>query len=85
MELFDSEDEEERDYLKMTLHKLYAKVVGRRKMLRSQMNESFLRLVHETDNFNGAGEVLDIMASIISGYAVPLRAEHVSFFNDIIV
>ena len=54
-------------------------------MLRRTMNESFLRLIHETDQFNGAGELLDIMASVISGYAVPLRAEHVTFFNDIIV
>ena len=49
------------------------------------MNECFSGLIHETDQFNGAGELLDILASIISGYAVPLRAEHVTFFNDIIV
>ena len=54
-------------------------------MIRKTMNESFLRLIHEADKFNGTGELLDIMASIISGYAVPLRAEHVTFFNDIII
>ena len=49
------------------------------------MNANFFRLIHETDCQNGAGELLDIYASIISGYAVPLRAEHVTFFKDIII
>ena len=85
VELFDSEDEQERDILKQVLHKLYAKVVARRKMIRSVVNANFFRLIHETDCQNGAGELLDIYASIISGYAVPLRAEHVTFFKDIII
>ncbi|MBQ3627310.1 MAG: hypothetical protein II948_11275, partial [Synergistaceae bacterium] len=33
-------------------------------------------------NFNGASELLDIMASIISGFAIPLREEHVIFFKN---
>ena len=35
--------------------------------------------------FNGASELLDILASIISGFAVPLREEHVIFFKNIII
>ena len=56
VELFDSEDEQERDFLKQVLHKLYAKVVARRKMIRSVVNANFFRLIHETDCQNGAGE-----------------------------
>lgn len=85
MELFDSEESVERDYLKNILHKLYAKLVPRRKMIRKAMNETFYTLIHETHKFNGAAELLDILASIISGFAVPLRDEHVIFFKNVII
>jgi len=85
LELFDSEEAVERDYLKNILHKLYAKLVPRRKMIRKAMNECFFNLIHENHKFNGAAELLDILASIISGFAVPLRDEHVQFFNNVIV
>jgi serine/threonine-protein phosphatase 2A regulatory subunit B' len=45
----------------------------------------FQVLIHETHKFNGASEILDILASVISGYAVPLREEHIKFFNTIIL
>jgi hypothetical protein len=37
------------------------------------------------EKFNGAAELLDILASIISGFAVPLRDEHVIFFQNVII
>ena len=49
-------------------------------MIRRAINECFFALIHETHKFNGAAELLDILASIISGFAVPLRDEHVIFF-----
>jgi len=85
LELFDTEESVERDYLKNILHKLYAKLVPRRKMIRKAINESFYALIHETHKFNGAAELLDILASIISGFAVPLRDEHVIFFKNVII
>ena len=85
LELFDSEEGVERDYLKNILHKLYAKLVPRRKMIRKAINEWFFALIHENHKFNGAAELLDILASIISGFAVPLREEHVVFFKNVII
>jgi serine/threonine-protein phosphatase 2A regulatory subunit B' len=85
LELFDSEEGVERDYLKNILHKLYAKLVPRRKMIRKAINECFFELIHETHKFNGAAELLDILASIISGFAVPLREEHIIFFKNVII
>ena len=85
LELFDSEESVERDYLKNILHKLYAKLVPRRKMIRKAMNECFFALIHENYKFNGAAELLDINASIISGFAVPLRDEHVLQFQNIYI
>ena len=54
-------------------------------MIRKAMNETFFQLIHESHKFNGAAELLDILASIISGFAVPLREEHVIFFKKIII
>ena len=54
LELFDSEEAVERDYLKNILHKLYAKLVPRRKMIRKAINETFYQLIHEGHKFNGA-------------------------------
>ena len=83
--MFDSEETEERDFLKNILHKLYAKLVPRRKMIRKAITDCFQILIHEIHKFNGASELLDILASIISGFAVPLREEHVVFFKNIII
>lgn len=85
LELFDSEEPKEREYLKNILHRLYAKLVPRRKMIRKAINDCFYTLIHENFKFNGAAELLDILASIISGFAVPLREEHVYFFKTVII
>ena len=44
--LFDSQEPSEREYLKTILHKIYAKVVPRRKMIRKAMNDLFYTLIH---------------------------------------
>lgn len=85
LQLFDSEEPKEREYLKNILHRLYAKLVPRRKMIRKAINDCFYTLIHENFKFNGASELLDILASIISGFAVPLREEHVYFFKNVII
>jgi serine/threonine-protein phosphatase 2A regulatory subunit B' len=85
LELLDSEEPKEREYLKNILHRLYAKLVPRRKMIRKAMSDCFHTLIHENFKFNGAAELLDILASIISGFAVPLREEHVIFFKTVII
>lgn len=85
LELFDSEEPKEREYLKNILHRLYAKLVPRRKMIRKTMTDIFYTLIHETYRFNGTSELLDILAAVISGFAVPLREEHVHFFKNVII
>lgn len=54
-------------------------------MIRKAINECFFSLIQENHKFNGAAELLDILASIISGFAVPLREEHVTFFKKVII
>ena len=49
------------------------------------MNECFFALIHENHKFNGTAELLGILASIIGGFEIPLKDEHVSFFQNIII
>src|SRR6218665_2946661 len=61
LELFDSEDPRERDFLKTVLHRIYGKFLGLRAFIRKQINYIFLRFVYETEHFNGVGELLEIL------------------------
>ncbi|KAJ8466644.1 hypothetical protein OPV22_029196 [Ensete ventricosum] len=54
LDLFDSEDPREREYLKTILHRIYEK-------------------------HNGIAELLEILGSVISGFALPLKEEHKLF------
>lgn len=81
LDLFESTNDEERDFMKRIIHKLYQKVVKRRKHFRKMFNNQFLALIYERPSSKGANEILDIYSSVISGFAVPLRTEHIDFFK----
>ncbi|XP_033610418.1 serine/threonine-protein phosphatase 2A 56 kDa regulatory subunit epsilon isoform-like [Cryptotermes secundus] len=83
--LFDSEDPRERDFLKTVLHRIYGKFLGLRAFIRKQMNNIFLRFVYETEHFNGVGELLEILGSIINGFALPLKSEHKQFLVKVLL
>lgn len=85
LDLFDSEDPRERDFLKTVLHRIYGKFLGLRAFIRKQINNIFLRFVYETEHFNGVGELLEILGSIINGFALPLKSEHKQFLVKVLI
>ncbi|XP_043911330.1 serine/threonine-protein phosphatase 2A 56 kDa regulatory subunit alpha isoform [Protopterus annectens] len=85
LELFDSEDPRERDFLKTILHRIYGKFLGLRAFIRKQINNIFLCFIYETDHFNGVAELLEILGSIINGFALPLKAEHKQFLIKVLI
>ncbi|XP_061566687.1 serine/threonine-protein phosphatase 2A 56 kDa regulatory subunit beta isoform isoform X2 [Cololabis saira] len=85
LELFDSEDPREREYLKTILHRVYGKLLGLRAYIRKQINNIFLRFIYETEHFNGVAELLEILGSIINGFALPLKAEHKQFLVRVLI
>ncbi|XP_063957424.1 serine/threonine-protein phosphatase 2A 56 kDa regulatory subunit epsilon isoform-like [Lytechinus pictus] len=85
LELFDSEDPRERDFLKTVLHRIYGKFLGLRAFIRKQINHIFLRFIYETEHFNGVGELLEILGSIINGFALPLKTEHKQFLIKVLI
>uniref|UniRef100_A0A9J8CG77 Serine/threonine protein phosphatase 2A regulatory subunit n=1 Tax=Cyprinus carpio carpio TaxID=630221 RepID=A0A9J8CG77_CYPCA len=85
LELFDSEDPRERDCLKTVLHRIYGKFLGLRAFIRKQINNIFLCFVYETEHFSGVAELLEILGSIINGFALPLKAEHKQFLVKVLL
>ncbi|XP_074662971.1 serine/threonine-protein phosphatase 2A 56 kDa regulatory subunit epsilon isoform-like isoform X2 [Tubulanus polymorphus] len=85
LELFDSEDPRERDFLKTVLHRIYGKFLGLRAFIRKQINNIFLKFIYETEVFNGVGELLEILGSIINGFALPLKNEHKQFLIRVLI
>merc|ERR1712216_1055138 len=81
LELFDSEDPRERDYLKTILHRIYGKFMVHRPFIRKAINNIFFRFIYETERHNGIAELLEILGSIINGFALPLKEEHKVFLQ----
>nr|CAB3492494.1 unnamed protein product [Digitaria exilis] len=79
LDLFDSEDPREREYLKMILHRVYGKFMVHRPYIRKAINNIFYQFIYETEKHNGIAELLEILGSIINGFALPLKEEHKLF------
>ncbi|KAK0383775.1 hypothetical protein NLU13_9686 [Sarocladium strictum] len=85
LELFDSEDPRERDFLKTTLHRIYGKFLNLRSFIRRSINNVFFQFTYETERFNGIAELLEILGSIINGFALPLKVEHKIFLTRVLL
>ncbi|XP_068656033.1 serine/threonine protein phosphatase 2A 59 kDa regulatory subunit B' gamma isoform-like [Aristolochia californica] len=79
LDLFDSEDQREREYLKTILHRIYGKFMVHRPFIRKAINNIFYRFIFETEKHSGIAELLEILGSIINGFALPLKEEHKLF------
>jgi serine/threonine-protein phosphatase 2A regulatory subunit B' len=85
LELFDSEDPRERDFLKTTLHRIYGKFLNLRAFIRRSINNVFFHFVYELESHNGIAELLEILGSIINGFALPLKEEHKTFLTRVLL
>ncbi|KAG8503292.1 hypothetical protein CXB51_001247 [Gossypium anomalum] len=79
LDLFDSEDHREREFLKTILHRIYGKFMVHRPFIRKAINNIFYRFIYETERHSGIGELLEILGSIINGFALPMKEEHKLF------
>ncbi|KAK7104640.1 serine/threonine-protein phosphatase 2A 56 kDa regulatory subunit gamma isoform-like isoform X2 [Littorina saxatilis] len=85
LDLFDSEDPRERDFLKTILHRIYGKFLGLRAFIRKHINNIFYSFIYETEHHNGIAELLEILGSIINGFALPLKEEHKIFLLKVLL
>ncbi|ETO08611.1 hypothetical protein RFI_28772, partial [Reticulomyxa filosa] len=85
IDLFQSEDARERDYLKTILHRIYGKFMTFRSFLRKAMNHVFFTVIYTQVKHNGLAELLEILGSIINGFATPLKEEHQQFLRNVLI
>ncbi|KAK4397937.1 Serine/threonine protein phosphatase 2A regulatory subunit B' zeta isoform [Sesamum angolense] len=78
LDLFDSEDQREREYLKNFTLYIWEFMVHR-PFIRKAINNIFYCFIFETEKHNGIAELLEILGSIINGFALPLKEEHKLF------
>ena len=52
---------------------------GRNVYVSKQINNIFYNFIYETERHNGVAELLEILGSIINGFALPLKEEHKIF------
>ncbi|TNV73132.1 hypothetical protein FGO68_gene16958 [Halteria grandinella] len=83
--LYESEYENERSHLKVLLHRLYARFVPRRMMIRKAIDDKLLEVIYLDANFNGTAELLNILSALISGFSVPLSTYNVLFFKNVLL
>ncbi|KAL2559908.1 Serine/threonine protein phosphatase 2A 57 kDa regulatory subunit B' theta isoform [Forsythia ovata] len=81
IDLFDSEDPREREYLKTIVHRIYGKFMVHRPFIRIAINNVFYHFIFETEKHNGIAELLEILGSIINGFSLPLKEEHKLFLQ----
>ena len=79
LELFDSEDPRERDYLKTILHRIYGKFMAIRPIIKTQIMNVLFKVIYQynIETHNGLTELLEILSSITSGLNSPLKPEHI--------
>eukprot|EP00474_Spongospora_subterranea_P008655 CRZ09113.1 hypothetical protein [Spongospora subterranea] len=85
LDLFMSEDPRERDYLKTVLHRIYGKFMSLRSFIRKAINNVFFTFIYDSERHNGVGELLEILGSIINGFALPLKDEHKRFLKNVLI
>lgn len=85
LNLFESEDPRERDYLKTILHRIYAHFLSLRSYIRRQINNIIFSFIYETEYHNGIADLLEILGSIINGFVLPLKEEHKTFLLKVLM
>jgi len=85
LQLFESEDPRERNYLKSILHRIYGQFLGLRSYIRRQIGNIFTTFIYENEYHNGVADLLEILGSIINGFVQPIKEEHKIFLLRILM
>ena len=82
---FASEDYRERNMLKTVLHRIYGKFLGLRGLIRKQISFIFLSFLYDDEDCGGVSEILEFLGSIINGFSLPLKSEHIEFLDKVLI
>ncbi len=76
LQLFNNDEPREREFLKLVTHSIYSKLNMRRALIRRAVCNVFFETVLADEAHRGMSELLEVLASIINGFAVPIKQEH---------
>ena len=76
---------DERDIIKLILHKIYEKRYTLRIVIRTQIGQFLDNIIKNNKGPNGVYELLEILTTIISGLKENFTCEYRDYFNDIII
>eukprot|EP00053_Salpingoeca_punica_P017891 m.173186 g.173186 ORF g.173186 m.173186 type:complete len:660 (-) comp17312_c0_seq2:805-2784(-) len=81
LQLFASTDPRERECIKVAIHSICSKHSAEmREAVRAEISNFFLMAIEsKEEQHNGLAELLEVVASIINGYAVPIKQSNVDF------
>jgi len=86
LELFDSQDHREREYLKTILHRTYVKFLTLRVFIRKAIRAQLFEFIYGSKTkHNGIGEFLELYTTFIKGFKIPLAEEHEDFMEAILL
>lgn len=87
LELFDSQDHREREYLKTILHRTYVKFTCLRVFIRKAIRAQLFDFIYGRSykGGNGIGEFLELYTTFIKGFSTPLVEEHKDFLESILL
>jgi len=85
IQMFESEDAREREYLKTILHRVYGRFMPLRAPIRKSICNVCYRYIYDEKTTNGIAEFLDVFSSIIPGLSLPVKDEHLDFLKNVLM
>jgi len=67
------------------LHRIYGRFMVFRSFIRRAIQHVFFKIIYECELYNGVSEMLEILGSIINGFALPLKEEHRDFLMKALI
>ena len=67
------------------LHRIDSQFMTHRSFIRKAISHVFFQFVYETERHPGANELLEIFGSIITGFSLPLKGEHIVFLERVLM
>ena len=80
-----SQDARERSIVQLGVHHLYSRLCQRRGLIRHVFSEMLSNIITLNDRVVGVEEILTIYNSIVCGFVLPIRREHVQFLKHCIL
>lgn len=80
-----SEDHRVRDAIKNIVHRIYSNIFDRRKYIKTCIMNVLLKFIYEKEVYAGINELMEMVTSIVNGFALPIRTENLIFIERVLI